>query len=377
MRRDLPDSFRDGGGPPEGGVVTFERALLEALESGEPGDPVRIDRLLDLGAEDLGMPVAYVTRLSADGDRLTVLHARGPATDIRPGVTWTLASSPCRQVIAAGDIAIVEEGATGRPGLPGYVGAPIHRDGEVWGTVGFGSEEDQAGSHAEYDRERIRLLRRLIADELKHTRAATGFAVQSERLEELASTASHDLRNPLTVANGRLELARDESESQHLDSVQTALERLEALVDGIVTSAREGEAPIERGAIDLSAFAGERIGDAGTVGEGLGPIRGDPDALARLLDLLTAHARNRGGVVRVGGLEDGFFLEHDGRPIPDGWLVNAFEWGVTDREDEPEHALPLAAQICAAHGWDISLTDTGTRFEVTGVERIEADGDGD
>jgi len=40
---------------------------------------------------------------------------------------------------------------------------------------------------------------------------------EKKRLEEFTSIVSHDLRNPLTVAAGRLELARDECDSEHLE----------------------------------------------------------------------------------------------------------------------------------------------------------------
>ena len=39
---------------------------------------------------------------------------------------------------------------------------------------------------------------------------------QNERLERFASAVSHDLRTPLEVAGGRVELARDECDSEHL-----------------------------------------------------------------------------------------------------------------------------------------------------------------
>lgn len=53
---------------------------------------------------------------------------------------------------------------------------------------------------------------------------------QNEQLERFARVVSHDLRDPLTVAYGRLELAADERESAHLDDGQAGA-RADAGVD--------------------------------------------------------------------------------------------------------------------------------------------------
>ncbi|MFB6175951.1 MAG: GAF domain-containing protein, partial [Halobaculum sp.] len=50
---------------------------------------------------------------------------------------------------------------------------------------------------------------------------------QNERLEEFASVVSHDLRNPLNVADGNVELAQEECDSEHLDTVARALDRMD------------------------------------------------------------------------------------------------------------------------------------------------------
>ncbi|MFB6254387.1 MAG: sensor histidine kinase, partial [Halobacteriaceae archaeon] len=61
-----------------------------------------------------------------------------------------------------------------------------------------------------------------------------------ERLERFASITSHDLRNPLNVAKGRLELVRETNESENLDAVASALDRMDAIIDDMLTMAREG-----------------------------------------------------------------------------------------------------------------------------------------
>lgn len=64
---------------------------------------------------------------------------------------------------------------------------------------------------------------------------------QNERLAEFAGIVSHDLRNPLNVAVGRLELAREECDNDHLEAMERAHGRMTALIEDLLTLAREGD----------------------------------------------------------------------------------------------------------------------------------------
>jgi len=64
---------------------------------------------------------------------------------------------------------------------------------------------------------------------------------KNERLERFASIVSHDLRNPLSVADGYLEMARNEVDNDHLETVARALDRMETLISELLTLAREGQ----------------------------------------------------------------------------------------------------------------------------------------
>jgi len=54
---------------------------------------------------------------------------------------------------------------------------------------------------------------------------------QNERLEQFADVVSHDLKNPLNTASLRLELLREESDSEHVELTAEALDRMERIVD--------------------------------------------------------------------------------------------------------------------------------------------------
>lgn len=58
---------------------------------------------------------------------------------------------------------------------------------------------------------------------------------RSKQFEEFAKIVAHDLRNPLNVASGRLRLAREERDSDHLSVVQDSLERMNAIIEDVLT----------------------------------------------------------------------------------------------------------------------------------------------
>ena len=64
---------------------------------------------------------------------------------------------------------------------------------------------------------------------------------EKHRLEEFTSVVSHDLRNPLKVASGRIELARDDCDSPHLEDADAALTRMGELLEDLLALARSGD----------------------------------------------------------------------------------------------------------------------------------------
>jgi PAS domain S-box-containing protein len=205
---------------------------------------------------------------------------------------------------------------------------------------------------------------------------------QNERLDEFASVVSHDLRNPLNVAEGRLTLAREECDSAHLDDVARALERMAALVDDLLTLAREGKSVETTTAVDLAATAENcwlNVGtaDATLVTESTQTVQADRSRLAQLLENLFRNSVEHGGddvTVTVGDLDDGFYVADDGTGIPASDRETVFESGYSTASQGTGFGLSIVSDIADAHGWTVSVTDSaegGARFEVTGVERVE------
>jgi nitrogen fixation/metabolism regulation signal transduction histidine kinase len=108
--------------------------------------------------------------------------------------------------------------------------------------------------------------------------------------------------------------------------------------------------------------AGSRSGPHGTSAEhGSASSRTGSDEAAD---------RGSGVTVRVGGLDDGFYVEDDGPGIPDADRDSVFEAGYSTAEESSGFGLTIVQQIAAAHGWTVRATDAaggGARFEFTGV----------
>jgi len=221
---------------------------------------------------------------------------------------------------------------------------------------------------------------------------------QNERLDEFASVVSHDLRNPLNVAAGRLQIAKDECESEELAHVGSALDRMEALIDDLLTLARQGETVTEFEPVGLSmlveqCWATVETGPASLAVEidAETAIRADESRLKQLFENLMRNAVEHGGpdvTVTVGELDDGFYVADYGPGIPESERSTVFEAGYSTATSGTGFGLSIVDQIVSAHGWTIDVTESeagGARFEITGVnggrssswERIGGNNGGD
>ncbi|WP_162230985.1 PAS domain S-box protein [Haloarcula rubripromontorii] len=216
---------------------------------------------------------------------------------------------------------------------------------------------------------------------------------QNERLREFAGVVSHDLRNPLNVAQGQLKLARTECDSDHLDNVSAAIERSNRLIDDLLTLASNGDEVTETESLDLRAVAegcwqNVPTGDATLAVRTEQTIVADRGRLEQLLENLVRnaveHARPRSEVpadapdgdasgltVTVGALADGFYVADTGPGIPPEERDEVFKAGHSTAADGTGFGLRIVEQIADAHGWTVTVTDSdsgGARFEVRGIE---------
>ncbi len=207
------------------------------------------------------------------------------------------------------------------------------------------------------------------------------------RLDNFASVVSHDLRNPLNLAQGRLELVEQECDSVHLDQIGDALERMGRIIDDVLWLAREGKDIGSTVSVDLRESvdaAWQVVANKDAAAELVyhSPeddhqylIKADPDRFRQMLENLFRNAIEHGGpdvTVHTTPIVDGFAVADDGPGIPPDERDRIFEAGYSSADRGTGLGLHIVKQVADAHGWNIDVTESstdGTRFEITGVTR--------
>ena len=200
---------------------------------------------------------------------------------------------------------------------------------------------------------------------------------QNERLDEFASVVSHDLRNPLGVARGHLELARTaegEERTAHFDSIEDAHERMEELIQRLLAFARQGDPATTPAQVSLDSAARDawetvETGSLSLVVDGDAEVTADPDRFRQLLENLFRNSVEHADAateIRVGPLDGGFYVVDDGPGIPEADREAVLESGYSGG-DGTGFGLGIVETIADAHDWSLDIVDGedgGARFEL-------------
>lgn len=210
---------------------------------------------------------------------------------------------------------------------------------------------------------------------------------QNERLDEFASIVSHDLRNPLSVAEGYVDLARETGDMDHLDRAADAISRMDELVADLLSLARQGRSVGETESVSLSDIAREAWESVDTDGATLSvesdaTLEANRTRLRELFENVFRNSAEHGRSspddplsVRVGVTTrredddtavDGFYVEDDGHGLPEDDIDRVFESGFTTDESGTGLGLAISKRIAEAHGWTVAARaaeDGGARFE--------------
>jgi signal transduction histidine kinase len=264
-------------------------------------------------------------------------------------------------------------------------------------------------------------------DTTTRTEQAAQLKRQRDRLEEFASVVSHDLRSPLEVARGRLQLYETTGDPENLAAVDDSLDRISTLIDDLLELARQGTAIADLEPVrvaDVARRAWQTVDTEGATldvtlsdAEGEGEVDGDPGRLRQLFENLFRNSVEHGSTGSRSGVGDsvapgstdgrsaarsddpdpapddtdggtadtarpdglsvrltplagdrrGFAVEDDGPGIAPEDRPHVFERGFTTDAAGTGFGLAIVQRIVEAHGWDVQVTESatgGARFEI-------------
>lgn len=350
----------------------------------------KVQELLDLGREYLGVQVGFLTEISDGTQRITV--ARGDHELLQSGESCPLSKAYCRKTVEQEDALTVQHAALEgwendtayeEFGLESYIGSKVIVEGEVYGTFCFAGDDPQKKPFSNEEEIFVELMAEWVSYELFQKRATEQIEQQRDRLEDFAGVVSHDLRNPLGIVQGYLDLAEQTGNPEHFDRCRSALERMDTLIGDLLTLAQGGQSIAETESIELSKLVRDcwRFVPAEEATIELDEdiiLKGDWSRVQQLFENLFRNAIEHGGddvTIRVGVLENasGIYVEDNGAGITPKKREQVFTDGYSTGEEGSGFGLTIVRQIVEAHGWDIRVTDSetgGARFEITGTEII-------
>ena len=209
---------------------------------------------------------------------------------------------------------------------------------------------------------------------------------QNERLEEFADVVSHDLRNPLSTAEGWVAAVTDalDGEEPDVDTAQMGLDhiahshdRMDELIEVLLTMARQGQTvadpePVSLETCATKAWATAETGEMTLRVDTDRTVPADPARLRQAFENLfrNANDHSEAATVVVTTTPEGFAVEDDGIGIDPDDREDLFAFGYSTNEEGTGIGLAVVKRIIEAHGWRITVgesDDGGACFEVTGV----------
>ncbi|MFB6293266.1 MAG: ATP-binding protein [Halonotius sp.] len=216
--------------------------------------------------------------------------------------------------------------------------------------------------------------------------ASAQLATNRDHVEEFVSIISHELRTPVQKANSGLDLVAADCDSGYIDDVRDPLERMEELLDELISIVKYGDSVEETTAIDLEPIVTDTWPNAPNssleIESSLPTIAAEESRLRQVFENLFRNALEHGSgetQIRVGVIEyddaaasetTGIYVADDGPGVPPEKREQVFEYGYTGADDGTGLGLAIVDRIVDGFGWEITITesrDGGARFELRDI----------
>lgn len=375
--------------------ATVLRSIYHVIADKNETFEGKVEELLKIGREAIGTEYGALSYVE-DGDYIfEIVH--DPSGEIEAGDVVPLEETNCeraidtKQTLVLADIETEAPELTSRAGFTDmgvqcYIGTPVVVDEDVYGTFCFYDRTVREEQFTDWDITLVDLMGQWISYELEREQREAKFMRQRNRLDDFANIVAHDLRNPINVAQAYIEFAREEPENrkEHLDGVETALNRMDVLIDDVLSLARIEQQELDSKTVDIRTVVDDAWTTAATesislsVEDTLMPVVGSHSLLQQAFENLirnTVEHADSEATVRIGLLDgrSGFYFEDDGPGIPNRKSKRAFQTGFSTDEDGTGFGLSIVKEIVEAHGWSITVTGGttgGARFEIENVQFV-------
>jgi len=368
------------------------RRLYEIISAKDDPFEGKVEKLLALGRDVLSVESGLLSHVQ--GNRYVVEVADDATGSFGAGAVVDLSETNCERVVSTAASVQVRDIASDpdlsaragfvQQGISCYVGAPVVVDGAVYGTFCFYDREDRPVPFSDWEATLVDLMARWIGYELERRETQAEMRRERDRLDQFASVVSHDLRSPLNIAAGNVDLLRESVDDERLDTTARALARMEELITDALSFARLGERVVDTEAVDLDRVVGEAwattaTGDATLEAEVLGTVVGDASRIRTLFENLFRNCVEHAGdapTVRVGWDDDVLYVADDGPGIPEADREQVFETGYTTSSEGTGFGLGIVKAVAEAHGWTVRAAAAdggGARFEFGDVVRRRED----
>lgn len=259
---------------------------------------------------------------------------------------------------------------------PATVHIPLVADWELIGVLLLETDSWRTWTEDEID------LYRTFADLIAYTIARNERRLElrrrTEQLEQFSSVVSHDLRNPLNVLSGYLDLVGGDISPSTYDPMDRAITRMETLLDNLLMLAKRGETIGETESTTVcqvaeDAWTSIRAPHATlTIADEIGSVQADPLRLRQLFENLFRNAVEHAGPqvdIEIGSRDGadgvGMFISDDGPGVPADLSDSLFDSGVSTA-DSSGIGLAIVDRIANAHGWEVDVyNDDGAVFDIS------------
>jgi len=276
------------------------------------------------------------------------------------------------------------------PGLAEEISLPSTPDGDV--TETYSTAIDGARTHYSVsvtpinERGTVAGYSVILRDVTAVESAKRELKRQNEQLEAFAATVAHDLRNPLTVADGTSMLLADSLRNEdppietgaieHLDRVNSAISRMDAVLNELQTLAEHAQSVTDTEEIAfeaavLSAWEQVHTEEMSISVQADGTVDAEPTRLYSILETLFRYsAEHDGTAVAVELTDSGFIYEDDGKQIPESEHEAVFEHDTTTSTATPGLGLKIVHTEVESQGWTVVVEPSadGSRFNISGAK---------